>query len=240
MATSATEVHGAVLDRESESELSGSDAADEMDEDAIEDADSDLELLDEAPSNKRKRSSAAQATLKVSTSVDFRSEVLPEIRKHEKQQHGGLSRQVQAPEISRRDWRLNRAEWLVDVWIAAMRRVELHLGITVLCCILEDRVYSNGHNPQGGPSASLDKHNGCTLPLDPRSSFEPCMHSELQTFGRQVKRSKKEPAAKGQEAAPNNSVLVIDSDSDEAAPAQPATASRFGARRLGMATGRVH
>ncbi|BDA49205.1 Double-strand break repair protein MRE11 [Coccomyxa sp. Obi] len=49
---------------ESEGELSGSDAAEEMDEvDLIEDSESEVELLDEAPAPKRKR--AAQGTLPV-------------------------------------------------------------------------------------------------------------------------------------------------------------------------------
>lgn len=48
-----------------EDELSGSDAADELNDDldAIEDADSDLEMLDETPAPKRRR--AAQGALPV-------------------------------------------------------------------------------------------------------------------------------------------------------------------------------
>ncbi len=50
--------------RESEGDLSGSDAAEEMDEvDLIEDSESEVELLDEATAPKRKR--AAQGTLPV-------------------------------------------------------------------------------------------------------------------------------------------------------------------------------
>ncbi len=53
-----------VGDRDSDNELSGSDAAEEMDEvDLIEDSESEVDLVDEAPAPKRKR--AAQGTLPV-------------------------------------------------------------------------------------------------------------------------------------------------------------------------------
>lgn len=49
--------------------MSGSDAAEEMDEvDLIEDSESEVELLDETPAPKRKR--AAQGTLPVSSPGD--------------------------------------------------------------------------------------------------------------------------------------------------------------------------